>query len=197
MKLFILMLVILNPFAQILYLKELMNELSLRDFIGVHVRATLLSLGVFALFAAVGEPLLENVFQVRLASLEIFGGLIILFIAYRYVTQGEGSNLLFRGKISDLAPNISLPYMVGPGTLWLAILLGRTYIWPIAVFVVALVLVVNMAVVLTAAFCFDRLKSTSETMLGKYVAILMRTNALFIGAVGVEMIINGIQELLG
>jgi len=33
-------------------------------------------------------------------------------------------------------------------------------------------------------------------MLGKYLAILMRTNALFIGAIGIEMTINGLESVI-
>lgn len=190
------MLVILNPFSQVLYLRELMNELTLREFAGVHIRATLLSLGVFALFVVIGDPVLQNVFQVRLGSLQVFGGLINLFIAYRYITVGPGSNLLFRGNIADLAPNISLPYMVGPGTIWLSILMGRTYPWYVAVGLVAGVVVLNMLIVLGAKISFSSLQAQSETLLGKYCSILMRTMALFIGAIGVEMIFNGVEQAL-
>jgi multiple antibiotic resistance protein len=155
-----------------------------------------LSLGVFALFVLVGDPVLKNVFQVRLGSLQVFGGLINLFIAYRYITVGPGSNLLFRGNISDLAPTISLPYMVGPGTIWLSILIGRAYQWPLAIGLVSGVLAINMLFVLAAMLSFTHLKAQSETLLGKYFSILMRTMALFIGAIGVEMIFSGIEQAL-
>lgn len=193
MKLFISMLVILNPFSQVLYLMELIRELPPKDFAGVHFRATALSYGVFLLFAFVGELLLEKVFQVRLASLEIFGGLVILFIAYRYIAEGPGSNVLFRGNIADLAHNISLPYMVGPGTIWVSILIGRQYSAVIAVAIIAGVLAINMAFVFLAYTAFHAFQSRRETLAGKYFAILMRTNALFIGAIAVEMIIQGIE----
>jgi small neutral amino acid transporter SnatA (MarC family) len=60
--------------------------------------------------------------------------------------------------------------MVGSGTIWLSILIGRAY--------------------------FTHLKAQSETLLGKYFSILMRTMALFIGAIGVEMIFSGIEQAL-
>ncbi len=125
MELFILMLVILNPFAQVLYLKNLIDELSLRDFATVHFKASVLSLGVYIVFVLIGMPLLNDVFQVRLAALEIFGGIIIMGIAYRYITAGSGSNLLFRGDIGELTPEISLPYMVGPGTIWVSLMIEQ------------------------------------------------------------------------
>ena len=168
MELFIMMLVILDPFSQVLYLRELMNELSFREFAGVHVRATLLSLGVFVV---VGGPVLRNIFQVRLGSLQVLGGLINLFIAYRYIA-------------------------VGPGTIWLSILMGLTYPWYEGVGLVTGVILANMIIVLGAKISFTRLEAQSETMLGKYCSIRMRTMALFMGAIGVEMIFNGIEQAL-
>lgn len=187
------MLVILNPFAQALYLAELMNRLEARPFIRVHLSATALSYFVFVLFALTGDFLLRDIFRVRLASLQIFGGLIMLFIAYRYVVGGPGSNLLFRGDISDLAPRISLPYMVGPGTLWVAILVGRRHTIPMVLLIIGAALAINFIFVLLYRLLHDRLTGRNETTLGKYIAILMRTNALFIGGVAVEMIVGGFE----
>ena len=82
---FLLMLVMINPFAQVLYLSELMNELSFKDFVRVHWRATLISVAIFLIFAFFGRTLLQHVFQVQLASLQVFGGIIMLFIAFRYI----------------------------------------------------------------------------------------------------------------
>ncbi|MFA9477489.1 MarC family protein [Phycisphaerales bacterium AB-hyl4] len=193
MRLLLYMLVIINPFAQVLYLSDLMHRLSFREFARVHFQASLLSLGVFTIFVLLGDIVLTDVFQVRLAALQIFGGLIILFIAYRYVTLGSGSNLLFKGDIRHFAPRISLPYMVGPGTIWAAILLGREMNDGLALLGITGILVINMAFVIGVQALTDRLATQKETILGQYFAILMRTNALFIGAIGVEMIVGGLQ----
>lgn len=193
MRLLVYMLVIINPFAQVLYLSDLMHRLSFREFFRVHLHASLLSLGVFTIFVLLGDILLTDVFQVRLAALQIFGGLIILFIAYRYVAIGSGSNLLFKGDIRHFAPRISLPYMVGPGTIWASILLGRDTHAGLALLGIAGVLTINMAFVVGVQALTNRLATHKESILGQYFAILMRTNALFIGAIGVEMIIGGLQ----
>lgn len=193
MELFVLMLILLNPFSQILYLRELLTSMTFRDFAAVHARASLLSFAVFAIFVSFGDPLLRDVFQVRLASLQIFGGFINLFIAYKFITQGEGSNLLFRGNIADLAPTIALPYTVGPGTLWTSILMGHRYAPIIGYAMIAGVLLINSAVLVGAKFLFDHVSGKGETMLGKYFAVLMRTMALLVGGVGVEMILTGIE----
>ncbi len=163
------------------------------EFARVHFRASLLSFGVLALFVVAGDFILKDVFQVRLESLQIFGGLVILYIAYRYVAVGPGSNRLFRGEITDLAPNISLPYMVGPGTIWMSILIGRNFHWWVGLPMVAGVLALNLVFVVLVQRRYGRFAAHRETLVGKYFAILMRTNALFIGAIAMEMILTGLQ----
>lgn len=193
MKLTFYLLIILNPFAQVLYLSELMKQLSWREFVQVHIRASLLSFGVFALFAVAGDFLLQEVFQVRLASLQIFGGLIILFIAHRYFTEGASGNLMFRGELSDLAPQITLPFMVGPGTIWVSMMIGRRNSLPLALTMIAGVLVANVVFLAIVQRFFGQISTHRETMLGKYFGILMRTNTLFIGAIAVDMILTGLE----
>jgi small neutral amino acid transporter SnatA (MarC family) len=193
MKLFLFMLVMINPFAQVVYLHDLMTKLSFRDFAQIHLRATLLSLGVFALFAVAGETILNSVFQVRLAALQIFGGLIMLYVAHRYITNGAGSNLLFNGDISTLSQEITLPYMVGPGTIWVSILIGHSFPVHIALLILTACVTINMIFVVSVRGIYARLESKKETFLGKYFSILMRVNALLIGAIAVEMILRGIE----
>lgn len=195
MQLFFLMLVILNPFAQVLYLQGLIGELSLRAFTKVHTKASLLTAGIFVVFALVGEPLLRYVFQVHLESLQIFGGLIMVWISYRYITAGPTASH-FAAEDADLAPRISLPYMVGPGTLWTSILLGETHTALEAVGIIALVLAANFIFVVGAAWLFNHVRTQAETSLGKFAALLMRTTALLVGAVGIEMTVTGLQSLL-
>lgn len=196
MKLFMLMLIILNPFAQVLYLRQLIDELPLKIFSPIHLRASFYSFLIFVIFALFGEPILYDLFQIRLGSLRVFGGLINLYVSYRYIAIGEGSTLLFRGNVTDLAPNITLPYMVGPGMLWVSILMGETYGVPIASLLIAGVLAVNVAFVFAAHSLFRRSEGDRETAFTKYFAVLMRMMALFVGAVGVEMIVGGLQDLL-
>ena len=117
----------------------------------------------------------------------------MLFIAYRYIAEGPGSNLLFRGEISELAPQISLPYMVGPGTIWVAILVGQQYPVYISSAIVTGVLALNFLFVISICLIFERVTGRRETRLGKYFAILMRTNALFIGAIAMEMVVSGLK----
>ena len=196
MNLFLLMLIILNPFSQVLYLRELFDTMRLRTFLAVHLRASFYSFIIFVVFAISGEPILSDLFQIRLGSLRVFGGLINLYVAYRYITVGEGSTQLFRGDVADLAPKIALPYMVGPGMLWVSILIGNRHGAVPGAGIIAGVLGVNLVFVLCAYGVFRSAEGARETAFTKYFAMLMRIMALFVGAVGVEMIVGGLQDLM-
>ncbi len=188
--------VLLNPFSQTIILRGLINEMDFRDFATVYFKATALSFGVYLLFSLVGDILIANVFQIRLSSLRIFGGLIILTVAFRYLIQGAGSNLLFKGNLGDLVPDISLPFIIGPATIWICILIGRSA-YPVSGMAgIGVILLLHWCVVALTARWMHNLQQRAETLVGKYLAILMRTNSLFIGAIGVEMIVNGVLELI-
>lgn len=189
----ILFIVIINPFSQVLYLSELMNDLKFRDFLGVHFKATMLSLSVFLLFCFGGDFIINKWFQVRLGSLQAFGGLINIYVAFRYIAVGQGGNVMFKGNISDLAPQISLPYMVGPAGVWLSILIGKEYNTLIGTSIITAGLLVNFLFVMASYQLFSNSRNYRETMVGKYFGILMRSNALFLGAVGMQMIIDGVM----
>jgi multiple antibiotic resistance protein len=184
--------VILNPFSQILFLWGLMTSMSWREFAGIYARASLLSFGVYALFALTGDMLFREVFQVRVDAFRIFGGLIVFIISLRYFTQGGGSAQFFQGKATELATSISIPFMVGPATIWVSMEIGRTLAAPMDVLLIGAVLAVNFVIVTVAQRFLSRMKSNRESLVGAYFTILMRTNALFIGAIGIEMILAGL-----
>jgi multiple antibiotic resistance protein len=185
--------VILNPFSQALFLWELMRSMEWRQFMAVYGRASLLSFGVYALFALTGDYIFVEVFQVRTDAFRIFGGLIVFIISLRYFTQGGGSAQFFRGEATELATSISIPFMVGPATIWVSILIGRSMPAPLSVGMIGAVLFVNFAIVCLAQRILSKVGENRESLLGAYFTILMRTNALFIGAIGIGMILAGLE----
>ena len=185
--------VVLNPFSQALFLWDLMRSSENRTFAGIYTRASLLSLGVYALFALTGEFLFIEVFQVRIEAFRIFGGLIVFLISVRYFTHGGGSAQFFQGRPSEIASSISIPFMVGPATIWISIVIGRSIPTPFDVLTIAAVLGVNLLIVCLAQILIKNLDGSRDSLLGSYFTILMRTSALFIGAIGIEMILAGLE----
>src|SRR5690606_38850160 len=88
---------------------------------------------------------------------------------------------------------ISIPFMVGPATIWISMVIGRSSPVPIDVLTIAAVLALNFAIVCLAQIFVKRLDGSRDSLLGSYFTILMRTSALFIGAIGIEMILAGLE----
>ena len=172
-----------------------MSSMTWRRFAAVYARASLLSFGVYALFALTGDFLFLDVFRVRVEAFRIFGGVIVFIIALRYFTQGSGSNQFFQGKPTELASSISIPFMVGPATIWVSMVIGRNLPAPNAVLHIAAILLINYLGVVISHRFLSHLDSLRDSLAGAYLTILMRTNALFIGAIGVEMILAGIEGM--
>jgi multiple antibiotic resistance protein len=195
-KSLILFLVLLNPFGQAMLLRDLMEELDSREFLGTYGRATALSLGIYLLFILVGDFLLRDLFQVRLPALQIFGGLLMVVIGFRNLLNvGPRTNILLNLKAADLAPEISLPYIIGPATIWLCVLIGRNKDWHLGMLGVSVILFANWLGLSLLQVVFQRLKRKSQSIIGKYFSLLMRTTALLIGAIGIDMMIGGFEKL--
>lgn len=195
-RLFIYFIVLLNPFSQVLLLWGVMKEHEWREFRTIYWRATLLSFAIYGLFVVTGDFLVTHVFQIRFEAVRIFGGAVILLIAYRYISDGEGTAVLFKSTVEDLAPQITLPFMVGPATIWLSIIIGRNSSFVTGLGGLAIVLLVNYLGVVGLHWLTAELQGHRYSVGGRYMGMLMRLNALFIGAIGVEMLVGGITSMV-
>lgn len=191
----LLLIVMLNPFATMLYLTNLMQERSRSEFSAIYLRASLFTLIILWVFAVTGTFILDTLFQVSLPAVRIFGGITIFMSAYTYIMHGPEGIKLFKGDINTIAQHIALPFLVGPGALWVSISLGEKFgpWWSLGAIVFS-VLVNGFAV-----FFYHEMirRSTGHIRLARivsYFQMLMRLNALLIGAVAVQMVLSGIRE---
>jgi small neutral amino acid transporter SnatA (MarC family) len=192
----LLMLVIMNPFAQTLYLSELMTRTTTREFGSILLQGVLMTLFICLICAFFGRLILFNLFQVSLPTMRVFGGLINLVLAYRYVMHGPQGVKLFSGDVTEIAQQIAMPVMVGAGVVWISMRIGETHSPPVAAAIIATVLTINAAVVFGYRGVFQVVHGNVERMLVKYFGVVMRFNALLIGALSVQMILGGITEFL-
>lgn len=188
-------LAILNPFALCLYLVGVVEDLDLRSFISVLVRACVLSLVVFWLFTVFGERLLTNVLHVTPEAMRAFSGVIFFMVGYTYVVKGFRAMELLRGSLDELPSAIALPYMIGAGTITQSVLTGKNLAMPWAMGVVLAGVLVSFVVVVCFKIVHDRMHGSREAVFYRYVNILARLNGLLIGAISVEMVVNGLRGL--
>jgi len=94
------------------YLCGLINDTEKHEFRLIFRRATYLTFVISVVCAFWGETILFRLFQVELATMRIFGGMITLNLGFLYVMKGPNGLKLFSGDVSELAQQIALPVVV-------------------------------------------------------------------------------------
>jgi multiple antibiotic resistance protein len=192
----ILMLVLLNPLLMSAYLIDVIRGLDARLFIRVLVRAFLISGGVFLVFGWAGDAIFTNLLQVRFEAFLVFGGLVFLIIAIRYMIGGGDIIDTLRGPPEHLAGSIAMPFMIGPGTVSASVVIGARL--PILSAALAIIVALTTSCLLLVAFklLHDWVKGRNEALVERYVEIAGRVSALLIGTIAVEMMFKGLESWL-
>ncbi len=191
-----LLLVILNPFALSVYLIEVIEEQSFGAVAQILLRASLISGAVFALFAWAGESVFTKVLHVRFGAFQIFGGLVFLIVALRFMLSGREAVTMLRGEPERIAGAVAMPFMIGPGTVSAAILAGLHLATPLALIAIAAALAVTVLVLLTIKFVVDRVRTRNARLVERYVEVTGRIAAILAGTIAIEMIFDGIEGWL-
>lgn len=190
-------LIMLNPFALFIYLTPVMKDLDNKQFVYVLLKASFISFVTYLVFMVSGEFLFNTVFQIKYESFRIFGGIVIFSFAFQYIVRGEKSLIQLKESLDDLASEIALPFMVGAGSISLSIMMGYKYDLEISVLLLLAVLLVNFLTIVFLKWIKDQLsRRMLRIAFDKNMNILLRLNGFFIGAIGIDMIINGIIALV-
>jgi multiple antibiotic resistance protein len=188
-----LLFILLNPFLMSVYLISLIQELSLSDFNKVMIRAHIISGSVFIVFAILGDHIFEDVFKVRFASFQIFGGIVFLLIGIRSVFSGQVMLIETRGNPELIAGAVTMPFMIAPGTLSACVIIGANLAPVPASLAVIMAILASLISIILFKFFYDSVKKRNERLMSRYVEIAGRAVALFTGTYAVEMIVRGIQ----
>jgi small neutral amino acid transporter SnatA (MarC family) len=190
---FLLMFMLLNPFLLSVYLVDLIEQLDRPTFRRALVRGMVISFVVFAVFAVAGDAIFSRVLQVRFAAFLMFGGLVFLIIAIRFVLVGSDAIRELRGSPEHVAGSIAMPFLIGPGTVGASVLAGSHLTAPYAVLAIALALLAVIVAVLLIKRLHDVVRQRQERLVERYVDIVGRISALVIGTIAVDMILRGID----
>lgn len=192
----------INPFAMFLYLEPVMKELSSGSFRKVLVKATAISFFIFVIFLATGTLIFKDIFQIHFEAFRIFGGIIIFSFAYLYIVKGQKAMIQLREDLDDLASDIALPFMVGAGTISLIVLMSFEMQFSLGVLAIAIVLMANFGIIISLKYLKESLHNDTKAKtkmlkiaFDKNLGILLRLNGFFLGAIGINMIIAGINNL--
>lgn len=189
-------LVLLNPFALFLYLLPIMKELDDQTFNKVLMKASLISFSIYLIFLLTGDFLIADVFRINFESFRIFGGIIIFTFAYLFIVKGEKALIKIKGDIDELASEIALPFMVGAGTISLVIIISFSEPILNGSFILCSTLLINYFVIMFLKKLREQFnKRKHRQVFDHNMEILLRLNGFFVGAIGVNMILNGVTTL--
>lgn len=193
----VLLFVILNPFALSVYLIDIFRGNSPRIVASIVIRAAIISGVVFGVFAYSGEAVFTRVLQVRFAAFQVFGGLLFLLVALRFMLSGSATLVTLRGEPGQVAGAVAMPFMIGPGTVSAATMAGlRLQPWSAAAAIVSAVM--GTALLLVAfKLLFDWIGARNEALTERYVQVASRISAMAMGAIAVEMTMKGLEGWLG
>ena len=189
-------LILINPFAQFLYLKSVIDTLTLKQFMGVYGKATVMGVVICVTFAMCGESLFDNIFNIDFNSFKIFGGIVLFSYAYTFIIRGSNSLVQIRENLDDLASEIAIPFMIGAGTIYLSILLAHEGGRMLGSVSIVIVMLINYIIVIFLAFIKDHFRKKEKVAFDKYMSILMRVNGFFMGAIGIDMVVTGIMYFI-
>lgn len=187
----------LNPFALFLYLKPVMQDLTNGQFRRVFFQATLISFLIFLVFYFFGDFIFENIFQINFEAFRIFGGVILFSFAYLFIVRGQKGFIQIKEDLDDLASEIALPFMVGAGTISLSILIGEQLDLLQGLLALTVTMILNYGLVIGLKEFRGRIEAKKfRVAFDKNMEILTRINGFFIGAIGVNMIAVGLDNML-
>jgi multiple antibiotic resistance protein len=155
--------------------------------------AVIVSVLILLIFACAGNAILNYVFQIEIADLQIAGGIILLLIAANnLVFESQRSLSAMRRSKSAVEIGcvpLACPLLAGPGSMVTSL---TTWQNPEAGPVAALLAI---AVVLGAFWVMMRFIEPVGKVLGTLTTtVVSKVMLLFIAAIGVHMIILGLQH---
>ena len=187
-------LAILNPFALFLYLRPTMKDLPLSAYAEAIVKASMISLSIFLIFIVFHDFLFDTLFKIEFDAFRIFGGIILFSFAFLFIVKGQKAFIQLKGNVDDLAAEIALPYMVGAGTISLAILLREDHGLLTAGWLLFVIMAIHTLILVGLQYLRSNIENKPGRLAFDYVMeILLRISGFFLGAIGINMVLVGIR----
>jgi multiple antibiotic resistance protein len=161
----------------------------------VLIRASFISLVIFVFFAWSGEYIFTEIIQIRFDAFRIFGGIVFFVIAVMYIVHGRKAIIELEENLHDLASTIALPFMVGAGTISYSVIIGHKFMPIRASLMLFAIMAITVVCILGLLSLRGVLVSRLKVAFDKVMNISMRLMGFFVGAIGVDMIITGIDNL--
>ena len=184
-------LALINPIQKVFVVFSLQETYSRGELRRIVDKATLTAIGVLLLFLFLGEAILGYVFNLKLYAFQITCGIVLFYNGFVGLQKGAFLSIDKDTRLEELiAVPIAIPMIAGPATITAVVTMPAVYGRWMTIAAVVLALLLNLLVMRNA----DRI--------GKFLVRrnmlmpLIRITALIVAAIGLQMILNGIETFV-
>jgi multiple antibiotic resistance protein len=179
--------VVVNPIGKIPLFITLTEKMEKENKKLVSKNAIITTAVLLTAFAIAGIQLL-SIFGISIFSFMVAGGVLLFIISIEFLTYGEwrygDSSITGDSGIVPLA----FPLLAGPGAITTVIISLQTYGWIVSIISVVFVVLVTYLVL--------QLENTILRILGRKGSLVTtRVFAIFLAAIAVQYIVEGIRQL--
>jgi len=176
--------IIVDPIGNVPIFISLTEGMSLEQRRKAFRTATIVSLILLLVFALLGQQILE-VFRISPQSFMVAGGVLLVVIAIKILVFGGWEERKVLPESIGAVP-IATPLLVGPGAITTTIVMLQTFGLP-ATLVSALIIFFTIWLVLRFIERIHKILGTTGS------AVIARIMAIFIAAIAVGFVIDGIK----
>ncbi len=184
-------LALINPIQKVFVVFSLQETYSRGELRRIVDKATLTAIGVLLLFLFLGEAILGYVFNLKLYAFQITCGIVLFYNGFVGLQKGAFLSIDKDTRLEELiAVPIAIPMIAGPATITAVVTMPAVYGRWMTIAAVVLALLLNLLIMRNA----DRI--------GKFLVRrnmlmpLIRITALPVAAIGLQMILNGIETFV-
>ena len=184
-------LALINPIQKVFVVFSLQENYSRAELHRIVDKATVTAIGVLLLFLFLGEAILGYVFNLKIYAFQITCGIVLFYNGFVGLQKGAFLTIDKNTLMEELiAVPIAIPMIAGPATITAAVTMPAVYGRWMTIAAVILALLLNLLIMRNA----DRIGKflVRQNMLMP----LIRITALIVAAIGLQMILNGIETFV-
>lgn len=184
-------LALINPIQKVFVVFSLQENYSRAELHCIVDKATVTAIGVLLLFLFLGEAILGYVFNLKIYAFQITCGIVLFYNGFVGLQKGAFLTIDKNTRMEELiAVPIAIPMIAGPATITAAVTMPAVYGRWMTIAAVILALLLNLLIMRNA----DRIGKflVRQNMLMP----LIRITALIVAAIGLQMILNGIETFV-
>ena len=184
-------LALINPIQKVFVVFSLQENYSRAELHRIVDKATVTAIGVLLLFLFLGEAILGYVFNLKIYAFQITCGIVLFYTGSVGLQKGAFLTIDKNTRMEELiAVPIAIPMIAGPATITAAVTMPAVYGRWMTIAAVILALLLNLLIMRNA----DRIGKflVRQNMLMP----LIRITALIVAAIGLQMILNGIETFV-